>query len=158
MNRRKQIIAGAAVVLAAAFSSSLLMSREKPAAAAQKTAAQAPAQSNVEHGRYLVEDVAMCEECHTPRDANGNLDETRRLQGAQIWITPVHADANWAYNAPPLAGFGGYTDEQGADVLEKGVGPNGETIRRPMHIYHMNHGDAQAIIAYLRSLPAAFPQ
>src|SRR5277367_5503986 len=91
MNRRKQVIAGAVVVLAAAFSSSLLMSREKPAAAAQKAAAQAPAQSNVERGRYLVEDVAMCEECHTPRDANGNLDESRRLQGAQIWIMPVHA-------------------------------------------------------------------
>ena len=158
MNRRKQIIAGAAVVLLAAFSSSLLMSRVKPAAA-QKAAAQAAApQSNVERGRYLVEDVAMCEECHTPRDANGNLDESRRLQGAQIWIVPVHTDTNWANSAPPLAGFGGYTDEQGVDILEKGVGPNGETIRRPMHIYHMNHADAQAIIAYLRSLPAAFPQ
>jgi mono/diheme cytochrome c family protein len=160
MNRRKQVIAGAAVVLAAAFSSSLLMSREKPAAAAQKASApaQAPSQSNVERGRYLVEDVAMCEECHTPRDAGGNLDESRRLQGAQIWIVPVHKDTNWANNAPPLAGFAGYTDEQGVDILEKGVGPNGETIRRPMHIYHMNHADAQAIIAYLRSLPAAFPQ
>lgn len=158
MNRRKQVIAGAVVVLAAAFSSSLLMSREKPAAAAQKAAAQAPAQSNVERGRYLVEDVAMCEECHTPRDANGNLDESRRLQGAQIWIMPVHSNPNWAMNAPPLAGFGGYTDEQGTDILEKGLGPNGETIRQPMHIYHMNHADAQAIIAYLRSMPAAFPQ
>jgi mono/diheme cytochrome c family protein len=160
MNRRKQVLAGAAAILAAAFSSSLLMSREKPAAAAQKSAAQAqaPAQSNVERGRYLVEDVAMCEECHTPRDANGNLDESRRLQGAQIWIMPVHANPNWANNAPPLAGFGGYTDEQGADILEHGAGPNGETIREPMHIYHMNHADAQAIIAYLRSLPAAFPQ
>ena len=121
---------------------------KKPAAALRKAAAQAPAQSNVDRGRYLVEDVAMCEECHTPRDANGNLDESRRLQGAQIWIMPVHANPNWANNAPPLAGFGGYSDEQGEDVLEKGVGPNGETIRQPMHIYHMNHADAQAIIAY----------
>jgi Cytochrome c len=158
MNRRKQVIVCSAVVMAAAFSASLLSSREKPATAAQKNAAQAPAQSAVERGRYLVEDVAMCEECHTPRDAGGNLDESRRLQGAQIWIMPVHANPNWANNAPPLAGFGGYTDEQGEDVLEKGVGPNGETIRQPMHIYHMNHADAQAIIAYLRSLSSAYPQ
>ena len=156
MNRRKQVIACSAVMMAAAFSASLLSSREKPAA--QKNAASAAAQSAVERGRYLVEDVAMCEECHTPRDAGGNLDESRRLQGAQIWIMPVHANPNWANNAPPLAGFGGYTDEQGQDVLEKGVGPNGETIRQPMHIYHMNHADAQAIIAYLRSLSSAYPQ
>jgi mono/diheme cytochrome c family protein len=156
MNRRKQVIACSAVMMAAAFSASLLSSREKPAA--QKNAAPAAAQSAVERGRYLVEDVAMCEECHTPRDAGGNLDESRRLQGAQIWIMPVHANPNWANNAPPLAGFGGYTDEQGQDVLEKGVGPNGETIRQPMHIYHMNHADAQAIIAYLRSLSSAYPQ
>ena len=158
MNRRKQVIVCSAVAMAAAFSASLLSSREKPAAAAQKNAAPAAAQSAVERGRYLVEDVAMCEECHTPRDAGGNLDESRRLQGAQIWIMPVHQNPNWANNAPPLAGFGGYTDEQGEAVLEKGVGPNGETIRQPMHIYHMNHGDAQAIIAYLRSLSSAYPQ
>ena len=60
-------------------------------------------------------------------------------------------------NAPPLAGFGGYTDEQGEAVLEKGVGPNGLAVREPMHIYHMNHADAQAIIAYLRSLPGTYP-
>jgi hypothetical protein len=158
MNRRKQVILCAAAAVTAAFSCSLLMSREKSAAAAQKNAAQAPAQSNVEHGRYLVEDVAMCEECHTPRDKNGNLDETRRLQGAQIWIMPVHSNPNWANNAPPLAGFGEYSDQQGEDILERGLGPNGETIRQPMHIYHMNHADAQAIIAYLRSLSAAYPQ
>src|SRR5579863_8818731 len=158
MNRRKQVIVCSAVAIAAAFSASLLWSREKSAAAPQKNAAPAAAQGAVERGRYLVEDVAMCEECHTPRDAGGNLDESRRLQGAQIWILPVHANPNWANNAPPLAGFGGYTDEQGEDVLEKGVGPNGETIREPMHIYHMNHADAQAIIAYLRSLSSAYPQ
>jgi hypothetical protein len=70
----------------------------------------------------------------------------------------VHPNPNWAMNAPALAGFGGYSDEQGAAVLEKGVGPNGEAIRQPMHIYHMNHADAQAIIAYLRSLSSAYPQ
>ncbi len=158
MNRRKTVIVCAAIVMIAAFSASLLSSREKPPAAPQKIAAQAPAQGAVDRGRYLVEDVAMCEECHTPRDAGGNLDESRRLQGAQIWIMPVHANPNWAMNAPALAGFGGYSDEQGEAVLEKGLGPNGEPIRQPMHIYHMNHADAQAIIAYLRSLSSAYPQ
>lgn len=159
MKASHKVICCAAVVLAAGFGASRLSSRESSAAAAQKSATPAAAQGGlVDRGRYLVEDVAMCEECHTPRDAGGNLDESRRLQGAQIWIMPVHANPNWAMNAPALAGFGGYSDEQGQAVLEKGLGPNGQTIRQPMHIYHMNHADAQAIIAYLRSLSSAYPQ
>ncbi len=100
----------------------------------------------------------MCEECHTPRDDSGNLDESRRLQGAPIWIVPVHPDTNWAMRAPALAGFPGFTDEQGADILEKGIGPNGLAIQPPMHIYHMTPADAQAVIAYLRSLPSMYPR
>jgi mono/diheme cytochrome c family protein len=128
-----------------------------PNAAGQKAPAAAD-QGSVERGRYLVENVAMCEECHTPRDAGGNLDESRRLQGAPIWITPVRHTTNWAMNAPGLAGFEGFTDEQGARILEQGVGPNGLPIQPPMHIYHMSHADAQAVIAYLRSLPGGYPQ
>ncbi len=105
MNRRKQVIVCAAVVMVAAFSASLLSSVRSQPAAPRRVRRTAPAQSAVERGRYLVEDVAMCEECHTPRDAEGNLDESRRLQGAQIWIMPVHANPNWAMNAPALAGF-----------------------------------------------------
>src|SRR6516162_2850627 len=62
------------------------------------------------------------------------------------------ADPNWADRAPALAGFPGLTEERGERVLEKGTGPAGETLRPPMHIYHMNQADAKAIIAYLRSL------
>jgi mono/diheme cytochrome c family protein len=133
-----------------------------------QTSAQAPtqkrapapsaAQGSVERGRYLVEDVAMCGECHTPRDSRGNLDRSRWLQGAPIWIVPVHEDPNWANRAPAIAGFEGFTDEQGEQILEKGVGPNGLPIQEPMHIYHMSHEDAMAIIAYLKSLPGSYPQ
>jgi mono/diheme cytochrome c family protein len=97
--------------------------------------------------------VAMCVECHTPRTANGDLDPQAWLQGAPIWIRPVQPIKNWADSAPPLAGFPSFTEEEGERVLEKGIGPEGETLRPPMHIYHMNHEDAKAIIAYLKSLP-----
>ena len=109
---------------------------------------------NVARGRYLVEEVAKCPECHTPRDANGKLDQQAWLQGAPIWITPVRPIENWADNAPPLAGLPSFRDEQMFRVLEKGEGPEGELLRPPMHTYHMNHEDAQAITAYLKSLPA----
>ncbi len=143
------------ISLAAGMAASNLLSRESSAAPPQKS--PAAAQSPVERGRYLVEDVAMCQECHTPRDSNGELDHSRWLEGAPIWIMPVHSTSNWAMRAPGLAGFQGFTDEQGEMVLEKGLDPNGLPIQPPMHIYHMNHADAQAIIAYLRSLPSSYP-
>jgi mono/diheme cytochrome c family protein len=121
-------------------------------AAAQNTT-QKTAESQVERGKYLVENVAMCFECHTPRKADGQVDTNAWMQGAPIWIMPVHPDPNWAPHAPALAGFPSYTEEEGERVLEKGEGPEGEVLRPPMHIYHMKPEDAKAIIAYLKSLP-----
>ena len=68
---------------------------------------------------------------------------------------PVRPFANWADRAPALAGLPSLTEQEAERVLEQGIGPEGETLRPPMHIYHMNHEDAHAIVAYLRSLPEA---
>jgi mono/diheme cytochrome c family protein len=113
-----------------------------------------PTKSEIEHGRYLVEGVAKCQECHTPRKPDGELDGTAWLQGASIWIRPVASIANWADQAPALAGLPSFTEEQVERVLEDGTGPNGEPLRLPMPIYHMAPADARAITAYLKSLPA----
>jgi mono/diheme cytochrome c family protein len=126
-------------------------------AAHEKSRAEQKATQNaqVERGKYLVEKVAMCFECHTPRKANGDIDQNAWLQGAPIWILPVKPIAGWAQNVPPLAGLPSLTEEEGERVLEKGEGPEGEVLRPPMHIYHMKPDDAKAIIAYLKSLPIA---
>jgi mono/diheme cytochrome c family protein len=110
-------------------------------------------QREVARGKYLVEEVAKCIECHTPRDARGNLDTHAWLQGAPIWIMPVQHIPNWADRAPALAGLPSFTDAEVERVLEKGIGPEGEELRPPMHTYHMSPADAKAIIAYLKSLP-----
>ncbi len=117
----------------------------------QRTEQQGNAE--VERGRYLAEEVAKCSECHTPRNAQGELLRDQWLQGTTIWILPVVKTSNWAERAPALAGLPSFTEEQVERVLEKGTGPEGEALRPPMHIYHMNHDDAKAIVAYLKSLP-----
>jgi mono/diheme cytochrome c family protein len=38
----------------------------------------------VERGKYLVEDVATCGECHTPRNSRGELKGAAWLRGATI--------------------------------------------------------------------------
>ena len=123
-----------------------------PQAAANHTAINAT-NSEVERGRYLVEEVAKCTECHTPRNARGESQQDAWLAGAPVWIRPVAPIPNWADHAPTLAGWPSFTEEQGERILEKGTGPEGEELRPPMHIYHMKHEDAVAIIAYLKSLP-----
>ena len=111
------------------------------------------ADTQLARGRYLVEEVAKCSECHTPRDADMQLERSQWLQGAPIWIQPSRHIENWAQFAPSLAGLPGYSDEQMERVLEMGQAASGRAIQPPMHVYHLNHADAQAIVAYLRSLP-----
>ena len=144
---RTTLLAFFIVVLFFAFRSSFIVS------GAQNVPPRT-AETQTGRGRYLVEEVAKCTECHTPRDANNQLDRSRWLQGASIWIEPVRQTLNWAQFAPPLAGLPGLSDEQMERVLEKGQAANGREIQPPMHIYHLNQGDAQAVIAYLRSLPS----
>src|ERR1700682_6744471 len=62
-----------------------------------------PTKTDIERGRYLVEEVAKCSECHTPRKPNGELDEAAWLRGAPIWIPPVARIPNWADRGPALA-------------------------------------------------------
>ena len=142
----------ATVVLAAGISAAALMPANRSIIFAQ-TNSGAGEKGEVERGRYLVEEVAKRPECHTPRNERGELRRDAWLRGAPIWIKPVAPIANWADHAPSLAGFPSFTEVQGERILEKGTGPQGEVLRPPMHIYHMNHADAKAIIAYLKSLP-----
>ena len=146
MDWARRLIFVAAIVAAA-----VVVGGERKSAKAQQQ--ETPNKGDIERGRYLVENVAMCGECHTPRDENGNLRQDAWLRGAPIWIRPVPPIKNWADRAPALAGFPSFTEAEGERVLEKGIGPEGEDLRPPMHIYHMNPADAKAIIAYLKSLP-----
>jgi hypothetical protein len=68
----------------------------------QKSSSSTFNATNIERGKYLVEEVAKCTECHTPGDTQGELDRERWLQGASTWITPVHATPQWP-NVPPLS-------------------------------------------------------
>jgi mono/diheme cytochrome c family protein len=125
----------------------------KPATPSATPADRSADHGDVERGKYLVEDVAMCGECHTPRNSRGDLKYDAWLQGASTWIRPVAPIQNWADAAPPLAGMPSFTDQQFFTIMEQGTGPEGETLRPPMHIYHMHHEDAKAIIAYLKTVP-----
>jgi mono/diheme cytochrome c family protein len=118
-------------------------------------AAAPTAAARIQHGEYLVLHVAMCVQCHTPRDQQGRLDETRLLQGAPMPVTSPFPASPWAFRAPTLAGLPGWSDEDAITFLQTGKRPDGRSPNPPMPPFRMTPEDATAIVAYLRSLSPA---
>ena len=123
------------------------------AANAQPHAKAAAADSSaVERGRYLVEDVVMCARCHTPNNLNGEGDRSRWLKGGPLQIKPTYPVANWALIVPRLAGGPPNTDAEFIRLLTTGIARTGAPPRAPMPAFHMSRPDAEAVLAYLKSL------
>jgi mono/diheme cytochrome c family protein len=110
------------------------------------------AKGDIEHGRYLVEHVAMCAECHSPRDINGNIVDELRFTGAPIPVRPPWPN-DWAIAAPRNRGLPGYTVEQGIRLLTEGaIGRDGRQLKPPMPRFRMTHQDAADVVAYMKSM------
>jgi mono/diheme cytochrome c family protein len=106
----------------------------------------------ISRGQYIVEDVAMCGTCHTPRKPDGELDRSRWLAGAPVPYLPAHPDPNWPLQAPRLAGLPPTTDAGMITLLMTAVWTDGKPLRDPMPKFHMTRADADAVLAYLKSL------
>jgi len=90
----------------------------------------------------------MCERCHSPGGATGQQDPRRKLEGAPI-LQPVQG---WAIYAPRLAGRPPGTDEEFVRLLTTGISRTGASPRLPMPPFRMTKPDAEAVLAYLKSL------
>ena len=142
--------AGAAVLLTAGVLAQPFPPRA-PAAAPQTSPGQTVS-GNIEHGRYLVHSVAMCQQCHSPRDEEGKLIESRLFDGGPIPMRPPWPN-DWAIIAPRNKGLPGYDDAAAMRLLTEGaIGRNGKQLREPMPRFHMTKQDAADVIAYMRSL------
>jgi hypothetical protein len=123
-----------------------------PFAASQVIAQSAGNSEQVARGKYIVEDVAMCGTCHTPRLADGQLDRSRWLAGAPVPYLPAQPVSHWPINAPRLAGTPPTSNEGMITLLTTAVWIDGKPLDDPMPHFHMTRPDAEAVVAYLRSL------
>nr|WP_274705681.1 cytochrome c [Salipiger pentaromativorans] len=102
-------------------------------------------------GRYLVEALAHCGECHTPRDMLGGLDTSRWLTGAPNpngrgtipGLTPDHL----SWDASEIAYY-----------LETGFTPDFDSVGGHMvevveNFSQLSAEDRAAVAAYLKALP-----
>jgi mono/diheme cytochrome c family protein len=108
--------------------------------------------SVVERGKYIVENVAMCERCHTPRDENGNPLRNHWLEGGPVQLMQTYPTPTWAEREPRIAGAPPGTDEQIITLLTTGISRTGAPPKLPMPPFRMTRQDAEAVLAYLKSL------
>ena len=105
----------------------------------------------LERGRYLVEALGHCAECHTPRNALGGLDRSRWLAGAP------HPSGEG--RIPDITPGGlDWSAEAIADYLATGFTPEFDTAGGEMaavvkNIAQLSDADRAAIAAYLKALP-----
>jgi mono/diheme cytochrome c family protein len=105
----------------------------------------------VARGEYIVNSVAMCVQCHSPRDANGRIVEERKLTGAPMPVRGPEWTDEWAFRTPAIEGLTGFTDDQIVTLLTEGRAGDRDPPRPPMPPFRMTKADAQAVVAYLRS-------
>lgn len=116
--------------------------------------ADVPEGVTVEYGEYLAGPVGHCVVCHTTFGPQGAMLETHLGAGGMEFPGPWGVSV--AANITPT-GLSGYTDEQLATIITTGTRPDGSKLLPPMSIGHyakMKPDDVQAVILYLRSLPA----
>ncbi len=125
--------------------------------AALLAASAAVAQTPVERGRYLVETIAGCGNCHTPQGPTGPV-AGRALAGGNVVVdSPAFTAIAANITQDRATGIGGWTDQQIALAIREGRRPDGSLIGPPMPFgQYRGIGDADlaAMVAYLRTVPA----
>ncbi|MGH7888184.1 MAG: hypothetical protein ACREPG_09975, partial [Candidatus Binatia bacterium] len=123
--------------------------------------AQAP-KSGIERGRYLVEHVAICGDCHTPRNFIGAPKRSLYMAGMTEKDSPL---GEGVPNITPdkETGIGDWKREDIAELLKSGTKPDFDNVQGLMLevVQGVGHGykdmikeDALAIADYLKSIPA----
>jgi mono/diheme cytochrome c family protein len=107
----------------------------------------------VARGKYIVEGLSRCGQCHTPRDGNGNPEAGEALQGAAVWLKSAEPVQDWPLKAPRIAGIPPGTDADMIKLLTTGIWNDGKPLRSPMPQFRMTEPDAAAVVAYLKTLP-----
>lgn len=105
----------------------------------------------LERGRYLVEALGHCSECHTPRNPTGGLDIARWMHGAP---NPSGKGTIPAINSQAL----GWSEDDIAYYLETGFTPEfdsagGQMTKVIASLSNVTDADRKAIALYLVSVP-----
>jgi mono/diheme cytochrome c family protein len=126
------------------------------AAAAGIASSSALAQNAIERGEYLVNGIAACGLCHTPRNPDGTFDMSRQLSGGpQTWDRPSYKVKGSNITPDNVTGIGKWSDEGIRRAITGGVRPDEVPLApvMPSNFYRVfTAQDLDAVVAYLRSV------
>lgn len=111
------------------------------------------ASQTINRGAYLVQALAHCGECHTPRNLLGGPRPDRRLAGGK------GPEGKGVPNLTPTR-LKKWRDEEMREFLQTGFTPDGDIANKTMSEVILNTtsqltpADLASVIAYLRTLPA----
>ena len=134
----RKVVAGAAVAMVVA-------------------AGSAAAQTQIERGKYLVESIMGCGNCHTPQGPNGPIMDRALSGGPPIEEGKLFTALPSNITPDPETGIGKWTDAQIKVAIREGRRPDGTLIGPPMPFGQYRgiaDADLDAVVAYLRIVPA----
>jgi mono/diheme cytochrome c family protein len=124
-------------------------------AAVLATAGSAFAQSPVERGKYLVNTIMTCQNCHTPKGERGTPIFEKDLSGGLEFDEPPFKVTAPNITQDKGTGIGDWTDAQIRTALRTGKRPNGVQLAEvmPTSFYGIvTERDMDAIVAYLKTV------
>ena|SRR5215469_12561166 len=92
--------------------------------------------AQIQRGKYLVESVAMCGDCHKPRNEKGEPIQEKWLHGSPLPFKPAVPIPAWADKTPKIAGLPGWEDNDAIRFLMTGLAYNDLPARPPMPQNH----------------------
>jgi len=121
-------------------------------------AAQTPPHSPIDRGKYLVEGILTCGNCHTPRGPGGVLDTARRHAGGpQVWETAEYRVHPTNITPDKQTGIGAWSTGEIKAAIRDGKRPSGQQLspQMPSAYYKIfAPADLDAVVSYMQSLPA----
>lgn len=114
----------------------------------------------IERGRYLVNHVGICFDCHSERTPGYGLPFKQGGEGARgfVWTADLGFPGTLAASnitPDPETGLGDWTDGEILRAIREGVDRNGNALFPLMpykHLRSLSDEDGKAIVAYLRTL------
>lgn len=129
----------------------------KPLPGAEKPILEAARNGDVVTEGFYLTTIGHCMECHT-RWTDGHPDPIEGLgAGGREFPGPWGVSVASNITPDPEAGIGAWADTEVKRAITDGVTPDGSPLKPPM-AYPYYHGmldaDVDAIVAYLRTIPA----
>jgi len=152
------IVVACVVVIGVGGYSYLLLAYPKVGAATTLRVEATP--ERIARGKYLADHVAVCTDCHSQRDWTryaGPIKPDTYGAGGEVWDEKVGFPGSLVSRNITPSALASWSDGEIVRAFTEGVSRDGTPLfpLMPYTMYgrHMAQADAQAVVAYLRTIP-----